>query len=129
MLYVFTLIVTALAVGIIYGKKFESIPDTCATWTECRSHCAEKSEYLNVTLTEFDFDHNCGQCKCSCDDPEGCYPGKYIGIVAMFSDINSICCGKKLIVLAEFDHFLEQRFYRESITFIFKIFKRICFIC
>ncbi len=76
-LYVIALVVTALVVGIIFGKRFESIPNSCATWKECRIHCDDKSVYLNATLLDIDLDHNCGKCNCSCHDPEGCYPGKY----------------------------------------------------
>ncbi len=75
---VVTVIVTltiSISVGIVYGKRFEAIPNHCATKVECQSRCTGINKDLHQELHAPFFNDNdvsCGHCSCICSE----YPGK-----------------------------------------------------
>ena len=79
---VVVIIVLAISVpvGVVFGKRFASIPASCATRDECNSHCTDRNEHFHlrssindiqyVTLTYLGGSENseyvCGKCLCIC---------------------------------------------------------------
>ncbi len=104
---IFVIIVIVLGisipVGIVFGKRFASIPDSCATQHECQSYCTDRNVTFTGNLTNIQYvdaidgNFSCGTCYCICHVEEDCNPVQYSD--SGFSTPTKIAIGVLLICI------------------------------